>query len=196
MAKCVDLLPICHTYVKKLITGLSCMYSKRNKCLICCWIHNFEHSVYNFLFCDGINPLPVLCGKIIFDSHPKNIQTWQWKHYVLGVFFCQYYKIPASHWGKKMEKSWIRMSFTQPGHWKCIVGGPSHKTVIQNILQSQKLKKTPAKDETESWSFVSPNHNLKALRISTRSAKISAWQRLLYQVVNLSSSYFSLWNSH
>lgn len=97
---------------------------------------------------------------------------------------------------KKMEKSWIRMSFTQPGHWKCIVGGPSHKTMIQNILQSQKLKKTPAKDETESWSFVSPNHNLKALRISTRSAKISAWQRLLYQVVNLSSSYFSLWNSH
>lgn len=104
MAKCVDLLPICHTYVKKLITGLSCMYSKRNKCLICCWIHNFEHSVYNFLFCDGINPLPVLCGKIIFDSHPKNIQTWQWKHYVLGVFFCQYYKIPASHWGQKNGK--------------------------------------------------------------------------------------------
>lgn len=195
MAKCVDLLPICHTYVKKLITGLSCMYSKRSIWFAAEFIILSTQSII-FLFCDSINLLLVLCGIIIFDSHPKNTQTWQWKHYVLGVFFCQYYKIPASHWGKKMEKSWIRMSFTQPGHWKCIVGGPSHKTVIQNILQSQKLKKTPAKDERESWSFVSPNHNLKPLRISTRSAKISAWQRLLYQVVNLSSSYFSLWNSH
>ncbi len=78
------------------------------------------------------------CCLLSQEHHPHH-QTWRWKHYALGVFFCYGDMTTAPHQrddGRGQVSSGSG-HWSQPGHWKWSVDGHSSMTMTQNTRPMQ-----------------------------------------------------------
>ncbi len=66
------------------------------------------------------------------EHHPHR-QTWRWKHYALGVFFCLGDRTTVLH-QRDDGRGHVPSGpghWSQPGHWKWVVNGYSSMTMTQ-----------------------------------------------------------------
>ncbi len=72
------------------------------------------------------------------EHHPHR-QTWRWKHYALGVFFCWGDRTTAPHQKDDVRGHVPSGRWSQPGHWKWVMDGYSSMTMSQgNKGEAQK----------------------------------------------------------
>ncbi len=80
------------------------------------------------------------------EHHPHR-QTWSWKHYALGVFFCLGDRTTAPH-QRDDGRGHVPSG---PGHWKIVVDGYSSMTMTQNTRPRQQ-RSGSRRSTLRSWS--------------------------------------------